>query len=246
VTVATKAKTSTAPKQNQQQMLIIGGIVVVALIAVIALIALSGQTAASTIDYASLPQARTPEGGFVIGDPNAPITIIEFADYACPACQTYFPEIERFVADFVVTGQARFEYHVFPTAGGAQTAFAGDMAECMDNAQPGAFWKAYTRFNQLAQQGSYPDAPRILARELGLNYSDLLACEQDNSMVEQSVALGQQLRVEGTPAVRVRYGNDAPTFIFYAGQSFERGPVSYDVLAGITQQANAGVSADGS
>jgi len=246
VTVATKAKTTSAPKQNQQQLLIIGGIVVVAIIAVVALIALSGQAAGSTIDYASLPQSRTPEGGFVIGNPDAPITIIEFADYACPACQSYLPDIERFIADYVVTGQARFEYHVFPTAGGAQTAFAGDMAECMDNAQPGAFWTSYVRYNQLAQQGSYPDAPRVVARELGLNYSDLLACEQENSMVEQSVALGQQLRVEGTPAVRVRYADGNPTFIFFAGQSFERGPVAYDVLAGITQQANAGVSANGS
>gem|GEM_PF-6126817 len=41
--------------------------------------------------FASLPQSRTEDGGFVVGKPEAPITIVEFVDYACPHCQTYRP-----------------------------------------------------------------------------------------------------------------------------------------------------------
>jgi protein-disulfide isomerase len=37
--------------------------------------------------FARLPQTRTADGGFVVGAADAPITIVEFADYACPHCQ---------------------------------------------------------------------------------------------------------------------------------------------------------------
>lgn len=233
------AKSKTTPRNNQQQTLIIGAIVAAAVLAVIILIALSGRASTSSIDFSTLPQSRTAEGGFVIGDPNAPITVIEFADYACPACHNYLPTVEQFISEFVVTGQAKFEYYVFPTAGGASTAFAGGIAECADEAQPGAFWTAYTRFNQLAQEGRYQDAPRIFVSELGLSYSDLLTCQEEASLVSDGVALGQSLRVEGTPGVRVRFGDSAPTFITYAGQTYDRGGVPIDVLRAVVQSAQA-------
>src|SRR5215207_4842489 len=36
-----------------------------------------------------LHRERLSDGGFIIGDPDAPITIVEFADWACPHCQDY-------------------------------------------------------------------------------------------------------------------------------------------------------------
>ena len=233
------AKSKAAPRNNQQQMLIIGAIVAAAILAVIILIALSGRSNPTNIDFSSLAKSRSAEGGFVIGDPNAPITIIEFADYACPACHNYLSTVEQFINEFVVTGQAKFEYYVFPTAGGAATAFAGGIAECADEVQPGAFWTAYSRFNALSLEGRYQDAPRILSNELGLSYSDLLTCQQESTLVSAGVSLGQSLQVSGTPAVRVRFGDSAPTFITYAGQTYDRGGVPIDVLRAVVQSAQA-------
>jgi protein-disulfide isomerase len=217
--------------------MIIIGIIAAAVIAVIALIALSGTGRSSAVDYNAIPQYRTEDGSFVLGSPDAPITIIEFADFACPACHAYIPEVEQFINEFVVTGQAAFEYHVFPTAGGALTEFAGGIAECMDNERPGTFWNAHSRFNQLAQEGRYQDAPRVLSGELGFNYSSLLECQQESTLVRDSVALGQSLQVNGTPAVRVRYGDGAPTLINFAGQTYDRGAVSIEVLRGVVAAA---------
>lgn len=235
------AATSKAPdqKKRQQQTLLIGIIAIVAIIAVAAAILLSGQTTQTGIDFAALPQSRAADGGFVLGSPDAPITIVEFADYACPACQQYEPTVTRFIEEYVATGKAKFEYRVFATAGGQQTVFAGGIAECLANYQADGFWVARERFGQLAQQGLYQDAPRTVANELNASYSDLLSCQQNSNRVRVDMALGQQVGIQGTPAIGVRYGDSAPQFITYAGQTFDRGGVPFEILAAITDAANA-------
>lgn len=230
------AKPKAVAKPNSQMPLIIGAIVGVAIIAAVALIALSGQ-GGGEFSYAPFSPSQASDGSFMLGDPNAPVTIIEFADYACPACQQYHPEMTQFIEEFVGSGKAAFEYRVFPTAGQQRTVFAGEIAACMGEENPTNFWTALSRFTTLAQQGRYDDAPRIIAQELGLNYADLLSCQQTSTYVDESVALGQQLNVSGTPAVRIRYGDSAPTFISWGGQTYDRGGVPLDVLRQVVNAA---------
>ena len=84
------------------------------------------------------------DGGFVLGNPNAPITMIEFADFACPHCQEYHPMITQFLADYVVTGKAKFEYRVFPTAGGQLSEYTGQLLECAEEQKAGRSGRATT------------------------------------------------------------------------------------------------------
>jgi protein-disulfide isomerase len=224
--------------KKQQQMIIMGSVVVVALIAAGALILLSGQTTSSSVDYSALQPTRLEDGGFVIGDPNAPITLIEFADFACPHCQTYKETADRFITDFVMTGKARFEYRVFPTAGGPLTEFAGQLAQCADELEPGAFWQAHELFYQYARTARYgQEMGRQLATDLGLDYSELLECSRTADQVQADVELGRRIGVSGTPAVAVRYGDAEPTFINLNGQSYDRGAAPYEILAEVVEQA---------
>jgi len=193
--------------------------------------------AESSIDYLSMTYSRADDGGFVIGDPDAPITIVYFSDYACPHCQTYEPTIVRFLQDYVVTGLAQFEFRVFATAGGQQTVFAGGIADCLSAYHPGAFWIARERFSQLAEAGQYADAPRILADELGAPYDDLLSCQAESTRVQMDMALGQQVGVTGTPAILVRYGDSAPEFITQDDVVYNRGGVPFEVLAAVVEAA---------
>jgi protein-disulfide isomerase len=234
VTVAnSKPKAIARPNQTP---LIIGAVVGVAALALIVFIALSGQ-AGTSFDYGRFPASRTADGNFLLGDPNAPVTIIEYADYACPACQQYYPDMTQFITEYVDSGKAAFEYHVFPTAGQQRTVFAGEIAACMGEENPANFFTALGRFNTLAQQGRYEDAPRIVAEELGLSYADLLECQQSSTYVDDNVASGQQLNVSGTPAVRIRYGDNTPTLITWGGQTFDRGAVPLDVLRQVVDAA---------
>src|SRR5262245_46798965 len=99
----TAAKRRSSAPGNRQGLVVIGAvIIVVAIIAIIAIL-LSGNQSGD-VNVASLPQERTADGGYVVGNPNAPITIIEFADFACPHCQEYHPTITKFLNDYVVPG----------------------------------------------------------------------------------------------------------------------------------------------
>lgn len=222
--------------KKRQQMIIISSVVVVAVIAVVALIALSGQTTASSVDFSTIPQSRTEDGAFVLGNPDAPVTIVEFADYACPHCQQYRATMDQFIANHVVNGEAKFEFRLFPTVGGAISEFAGRIGECAEAQEPGAFWEAYELFYQLAESGQYSDQMgRTVAERLNLDYSQILNCTSSASQPATDVALGRRLGVSGTPAVMIRYGNGDPTFVNFGGRTYNSGGVPYDVLSQVVQ-----------
>jgi protein-disulfide isomerase len=233
-------KSTGAARGNQG--LIIGGVVAAAVIAAVVLILLSGNTNTQTIDYASLNPTRNAEGAFVIGDPNAPITLVEFADFGCPHCQTYHSTIQTFITEQVVTGRARFEYRIYPTAGGQTSVFTGKISECIDDASPGAFWNAYDQFFDLAKTGRYFEdgAARTVVQSLGLSYSDIIACSETANQVTVDMNFGNSKGVQGTPAVMVRYGDGDANWITFGGTTYNRGSVTYDVLAAVVEQANTG------
>jgi protein-disulfide isomerase len=208
-----------ANAQQRNRMMIIGGIVVVAVVAVLALIWYSTSQTASTIDYSQIPQSRTSDGGFVLGNPDAFVTIIEFADYGCPHCQNYKPTVDQFIREYVQTGKAKFELRIFPTAGGQLTYFIGQIATCLENQRQGAFWEAGELFFQKAIRGLYnQDTARTVTQELGLNYSEALSCSNTQEQIATDIALGQQLGVNGTPALLVRYGDETP---FIIGEAYD-------------------------
>ena len=220
--------------KKRQQMTIIGVVVAVAVIAAVALVAASGQVKGTDIDFQALNPTRTDDGGFVIGDPDAPITVIEFADFGCPHCLEYKGTMERFIQEHVATGNARFEFRIFPTAGGELTRFAGQIAQCMEEETAGSFWKAYVLFFELSASGQYSDRiGQIAAERLGFDYGELLDCTQDADQVQTDVALGQRVGVSGTPAVMIRYGDGEPEFI----PGYDRGPAPYEVIAQVVNQA---------
>jgi protein-disulfide isomerase len=220
---------------NRQGLLIVGIVIIAVVVVAVIAILLSSRNSSGDVDVASLPQSRAADGGFVLGNPNAPITIIEFADFACPHCQEYHPEITKFLTDYVVPGKAKFEYRVFPTAGGVLSRTTGQYLECAEEQQPGAFWKGYNLMFSYAFSGRYTtEVGRTLANDLGLNYSELLSCADTATQVQTDMNFGDQAGVTGTPAILVRYGDNPAEFVSYNGRTYNQGGVPYTVLAAIT------------
>ncbi|NDJ62679.1 MAG: thioredoxin domain-containing protein [Chloroflexi bacterium] len=220
---------------RRQGLIVIGAVVAIAVIVVGVAIAMSGNTG-SSVDYSAIPQSRAADGGFTLGDPNAPVTIIEFADFACPHCQNYHPTMSRFINDYVATGQAAFEYRNFPSTGGALTRFMAQVMECSDEQQPGAFWVAHDLLYDYATTNRYTeDAARDIARELNINYSDLLTCTADANQINVDERLGMSNGVNGTPAVMIRYNGGPAQFITHEGVTYNRGSVPFDVLAAVVE-----------
>lgn len=181
---------------------------------------------------ADAPQSRLEDGGFVVGDPDAPITIVEFSDWACPHCQVYREIIEPVLAEYLPLGQVRYEFRAFPTAGGETTIFASQVAECTDQLQEGGFWRSYAVLYDTALNGDYNVGGIIetVSNELDLDTDELLDCVADAEQILTDYDLGVELGIQGTPAVLVRYGQNEPEYIEIDGVIYDRGGVPEDAL----------------
>ncbi len=82
---------------------------------------------ASTVQSDNATPSASPEAspvagdsltGYLVGDPNAPVTLQIYADYQCPHCRNFAATIEpQLIADYVATGKVRIEYLDFTVVG---------------------------------------------------------------------------------------------------------------------------------
>lgn len=85
-----------------------------ALIASLALLfAIAPASAAPKVDW-NHQVAATAEGGWLIGNPDAPVKLIEYASYTCPHCAHFaaegLPVVRR---DYIATGKVSLELRQF-------------------------------------------------------------------------------------------------------------------------------------
>lgn len=79
----------------------------------------------------------TPEGGFVMGNPNAPIKLVEYGARTCPTCGAFSKEAaEPLARDYVATGKVSFEFRDY-LVHGSQDLAAALLGQC---GGPGAFF----------------------------------------------------------------------------------------------------------
>jgi protein-disulfide isomerase len=79
------------------------------------------------------------EFGPPLGKPSAPISIVEFSDFACPYCQAMRPELERFVRDN--EARVKLYYKPFPITSHPRALEAAIAAEW--SRDKGFFWKMH-------------------------------------------------------------------------------------------------------
>lgn len=129
----------------------------------------------------------------VLGNPNAPVTIIEYASHLCGHCLVFgkntFPKIKE---GYIETGKVKFIYRSFPPLE------IGMALACAQ--EQNKFWE-YNHY-LLDQRITAPEDLAKFAGEIGLNREEFNKCLE--SLKYQSVAAGwyqqgQNDGVEGTP-----------------------------------------------
>ena len=150
---------------------------------VLGLAALIGITvvATATLGGRSAPAATARSGGAAItteglparGQTDAPVTVIEYADFQCPACNTFFNTIEPgIVKDYIDTGKLRFVFHDFPLSQHRNAIPAAEAARCA--ADQGAFWGMHDLL--FANQGAWSELPQPAGQFIG--YADQLKLDR--------------------------------------------------------------------
>lgn len=80
---------------------------------------------------ASAPVPAVTAGDRILGDPDAPVTVIEYASFTCGHCADWHEQVyPAFKARFIDTGQVRFVYRDLPTAPQNLSQTAALVARC--------------------------------------------------------------------------------------------------------------------
>ena len=149
------------------------------------------------------------------GEPNAPITIVEFSDFQCPFCARFhsntWPQLEQ---NYISTGKVNFVYRDFPIQSIHPNAIPAALAsECAD--EQGKFWEFHDMLfeNQKRWQGLSIQTGistfKEYAQELGLNMDEFNSCldsEKYAQEVNKDLQDGREYGVTGTPGFFV--GNE--------------------------------------
>ena len=131
------------------------------------------------------------------GSPAAPVTIVEFADFECPACKDSLPVLRQ-LRD-LYKDQVRLVYRDFPLSSHPQARPASEAAHCAH--EQGKFWAYHDAL--FAQAPDLKPSDYVtLADRLGLNQAEFTAClagTRPKAAVAKDLADAQSLGLSGTP-----------------------------------------------
>jgi protein-disulfide isomerase len=152
----------------------------------------------------------------VRGNPDAPITIVEFSDFECPFCRGSEEIIKNLLSKY--GNKIKLAYRDFPLRQiHAYSQSAAEAARCAN--EQGKFWEYH---DLLFSSPGKLDSSGLLAhaKALQLNEAQFLSClntEKFKSAVEADVKAGSRARVSGTPAFFINgvfIGGAQPASVF--------------------------------
>jgi protein-disulfide isomerase len=154
----------------------------------------------------SSPREVDTSDALAIGDPDAPVTIVEFTDFQCPFCSRHFQQtFPRIQADYVDTGLARYVFKDFPLDSiHPQAAKAAEAARCAGDQD--AYLEMHHLLFERQQEWSNREPMATFegyAEDLGIESVPFSQCLRGGvyaAAVEADLQQGIALGVTGTPA----------------------------------------------
>ena len=140
----------------------------------------------------------------ILGNPNAPITMVEFGDYQCTFCSKFFHETENsIITNYIKTGKVKILFKDYIILG-QDSMNAANAAHCANDQK--LFWEYHSMLynNWAGEDTGWADLAHLheFANTLGLDMDVFSTCMSDlkwNELVNLSNKDGQKLGVSGTP-----------------------------------------------
>ena len=133
-----------------------------------------------------------------MGNPDAPITLVEFTDFQCPFCSRAFNTLNELVQNNPDKVRIVFKHNPLPFHQKADAAHRAAEAAGMQ----GQFWPMYHKIFENQAHIDLPDLENY-ARELGLNVEQFKA-DMDSDAVKNrlkaDIDQAKSLNVTGTPS----------------------------------------------
>jgi len=174
----------------------------------------SGGAATKPVDLSGLENPRQLyEMATAVkqGPDDAPVKVVEFADYSCPACRQFDMQIMPVLKQkFLASGKVQFIFYDFPLIEIHPHSFlAARAARCAGD--QGKFWEYQDALfrsqpswaeNQAAPVSDFEDAAAKLGLDKGA-FSRCLKSDKYADIVTANRKLAEQLGIDSTPTVLV-------------------------------------------
>lgn len=170
----------------------------------------AGQPVAAVSQQPSAPtdaKALVGDKSASIGNLNAPVTIVEFSDFQCPFCRSFWSDTYgQLKKEYIDTGKARLVFRNFPLSfhpASHVSALAGACA-----LEQGKFWEFHDKiFSEQAKQGqgtvTYGASEiKLWAQQIGLNSKQFNSCLDSSkyaTQIDTDVQAATDAGVNGTP-----------------------------------------------
>jgi len=213
------------------------GVVALFGVGALAYVASRPKNVVTTVDPAKIVPGE-PQG-YLLGKADAPVQVIEFADFECPACAQFAtlaePDIRK---RLIEPGTISYRFYDYPLAMHKNTWAASNAAACAD--EQGKFWEMHDQlFNAQDQwNGQATSRPKgkfqEYAKALGLNVDQWEACFD---------ARKYQARIKANELMATKRGaSQTPTFVI--GDKMVGGAISFDRFKALVDSALVLAKAD--
>jgi protein-disulfide isomerase len=164
---------------------------------------------------------------WVKGSPLAPVTIVEYSDFQCPACSAYFPIVQKIISEN--KNDVRFVYRHFPLPQHLNAIPAAKAAEAAG--KQGKFWDMYEMiFTNHDIWENSTDVKTIFddyAVKIGLDinkYNLDYSAKETKDKINSDIKAGQKVGINSTPT-------------FYVNGIKIKNPQGYDEFKKIVNEA---------
>ncbi len=151
----------------------------------------------------------------VLGNPNAPIVVVEYSDFECPFCKTYHATMHRIIDTYGKSGKVAWVYRQFPIPQLHSKAYLeAEASECA--AELGgndAFWKYADRIFAVTPSNDGLDTALLpdIAENIGLDRTKFTQCLESGkhrAAVEASANDAIAAGAGGTPQSYILSGKE--------------------------------------
>jgi len=190
------------------------------------------QVAATPAGQASTIRPVT-EDDYILGNPNAPIVMIEYSDYDCPFCKQFHTTMHQILDEYGVTGRLAWVYRQFPLVDLHPNATSlSEAALCVgDIGGNSAFWTFSDIIFESRQDSEFTNITKLpeFAVAAGVDkalFNDCVASDRMLDDLRADMADGLAAGAQGTPYTVIKVGNQ---------QAVINGAQPYDVVKGIVE-----------
>jgi protein-disulfide isomerase len=212
-TISNKKRNEARRRRNNLTVILI---IAAFAIVVVGMIIISQSNGQVDVTLPNLP-AKPQPSGMNLGDPNAPVKVVEFADFQCVVCHEYWLKMESSILDtYVATGKVYYTFANFAFFG-KESSDAAAAAYCAND--QGKFWEyhdvIFANYKGENVGGFVPKNLKAFAESLGLDMTAFNSCFDSGKYAQKVIddaAYARSQNVTGTPSFLVNgklvYAND--------------------------------------